>query len=167
MMRTYVERAKYFIQQVDSFLSEGDLFSVEHEINAFNRFNHRSVRVRSGATRIALLTSDYVIKFDRADACEYTVETFGNCEREYNFYQFAERSGFGYLFAPVTKVKGYHRNYYIMPFVRGIGRGDEYIGAYLNDDEVEFVEDYLFDIYEYNYGFKNHKPCIIDYAACS
>ena len=166
-MRNYVERAKHFVRQIDVFLSEGDIFAVEHEINTFNRSNHRSVRVRFGATRIALLTSDYVIKFDRADACEDNVETFGNCEREYNFYQFAERSGFGYLFAPITKVKGYHRNYYIMPLVRGIGRGNDYIGAYLTEEELEFVEVYLFDIHEYNYGFKNRKPCIIDYAACN
>lgn len=166
-MRNYVERAKCFVRQIDVFLSEGDLSTVKRKINTFNRFNHRSVRVRSGATRIALLTSDYVIKFDRADACEGTVKTFGGCESEYSFYQFAEYSGFDYLFAPVTKVKGYYRDYYIMPLVRGVGRSDKCIGAYLNDEELEFVEDYLFDIHEYNYGFKNHKPCIIDYAACN
>jgi hypothetical protein len=63
--------------------------------------HHRHVRVCNGASRIALVTSDYVIKWDYN---KRGVSSWGGNVQEVEMYKIAEKAGYSYLFAELTSV---------------------------------------------------------------
>jgi len=169
-MNNYVVRAMKTLNMLEEYIADADtLRKVWNGVSLFNHRHHRAVEVQNGATRVALITSDYVIKFDREDldARDDALDTFGGCEQELDFYKYANKKGFGYLFAPITRVSMKSRDYYIMPRIRYIGTGDGDVTWWLHGKEREFVEEHLFDLHEKNYGFVKGEPCIIDYATGS
>ena len=163
-MRSYVERAKDFIQQAFPFMS--DCGTVEDFFCAMLHFNeryNRKVIVDNGAARVALITSDYVVKVDYN---EYKVHEWGGCEAELAFYEFACSEGYGYLFAEITKYTYGGRDFYIMPRVHGIGKTFYEADEYMTADEAEWCWDVgLRDLHNENYGWKGDKIVIIDYGA--
>lgn len=163
-MRNYEERAKDFIQEIYPYLESRTISATIRGVAKFNFEHHRKVVVKHGIARTALITSDYVIKFDTQNG---QADRFGGCEDEIEFYNRAEQDGFGYLFAKVTKYTYNHYNFYIMPRIHGIGKyqykdawdfmtNKEYSWCYNND---------LYDLHCYNYGFRDGHVCIIDYGA--
>lgn len=170
-MNNYVVRAMKTLNVLEEYIADADtLRKVWNGVSLFNHRYHRAIDVKNGATRIALITSDYVIKFDREDLDMWddnALDTFGGCEQELDFYKYANQKGFGYLFAPITRVSMKSRNYYIMPRIRYIGKGDSDVTWWLDGKELDFVEEHLFDLHEKNYGFVKGRPCIIDYATGS
>lgn len=162
-MRTYEERAKDFIKEAFPYLSGMNPSAVEEDMAIFNRANSRHVAVRHGIARIALITSDYVVKYDYD---EDEVESVGGGEAEVRLYAHAMKEGFAYLFAKVTRYEYQGRKFYIMPRVRGIGRdGWNYAEDYMTEEEKDFCDRHdLCDLHCNNYGFRNGKVCIVDYA---
>ena len=164
-MRNYIERAKDFVEQIYPFLAEGDFtpFDVIDEVEEFNAQYNRKVIMRHGISRVALITSDYVVKFD-FDPDE--VECVGGCENEIELYAQAKRDGFAYLLAEITRFEYHDRRFYIMPRIRGIN-GDNWYHAdhYMTDAERDWCDRMnLSDLHCNNYGFRNGKVCLIDYA---
>ena len=163
-VRSYEERAKDFIKQVFPYIEKE--FKPEWVRSCIKKYNlqfHRKVKVASGCARTALITSDYVVKFDYDSD---KARQIGGCESEVRLYAQAEKDGFDYLFAKITQYDYNGRQFYIMPRIRGIGRNDwVYADAFMTKKEKEWCDaHHLSDLHEYNYGFRKGKLCIVDYA---
>lgn len=154
------EIAPMLVECFDNECSYNTEVNVSRAINWYNHHMHRAIKVYHGATRIALVTSDYVIKFDYNP---HNVADFGGCEDEVKMYRYAKQHGYGRLFAPITRVTVENHNFYIMPRVRYIGSMQNLIGW--TDEEIDWVYDYVFDIHEYNFGKIDGHAVLIDYAA--
>ena len=157
----YTTRAMKFIAQIAPYVEKCyDESTYKMAVARYNRDHHRKVRVASGLTRVALITSDYVIKFNYGEF----VTCYGGCEQEMDVYAQAEYDGFEYLFAKITKIIYQGKNYYIMPRIYGVGRTEYDVYEYLNEDESDWLDEHVRDLHNYNYGWKNGHPVIIDYA---
>ena len=164
-MRSYVERAKDFVTEIYPYLERAN-FGCWNTMNLIKEFNHdhsRKVLFRHGIARVALITSDYVVKYDY-DPDE--VACVGGGEAEVRLYAQAERDGFAYLFAKVTRYEYCGRRFYIMPLIRGISENNwHYADHFMTDTERAWCDDHhLSDLHCNNYGFRNGKVCIVDYA---
>jgi hypothetical protein len=163
-MRSYEERAKDFIKEVFPYIEECERpHEVQNRIMEYNARNSRKVRVNHGIARIALITSDYVVKFDY-DPDE--VACVGGGEAEVRLYAQAEHDGFAYLFAKVTRYEYSGRRFYIMPRIYGISESNWYCADhFMTDEERAWCDSHnLSDLHCNNYGFRKGKVCIVDYA---
>lgn len=165
MKSDYRIRAERFIAEIYPYICEFPTNRMYYR-KAIARFNHehhnRRVECSNGAVRIALITSDYVVKFDyepeEAQEC-------GGCKDEVNFYQFATEMGFQHLFAEVTPFIYKGHMFCIMPRVNGIERYEgRYAKEFMNHEDAAFIREYMNDTHSGNYGWKNRYPIIIDYA---
>lgn len=163
MKSDYRVRARHFMEVLWDYIEDcHNFWDYKQAITRFNREKNRKVKFSHGVARIALITSDYVIKFDY-DLSE--VARVGGCEDEVQFYAFAQDMGFGYLFAEITPFYFHGRMFYIMPRVEGIGRYKNcWVDRFLESDEYEFCSNYLEDLHDDNYGWYKNHPIIIDYA---
>lgn len=166
MKNDYIVRAMKFIAAIAPYIEGcGDKWSYVRAVNRFNHDHHRNVKVASGATRVAIITSDYVIKLNHDNG--WRLRQFGGCRNEVRLYKQAEQDGYEYLFAKITAKIYNHKTYYIMPRINGIEKY-EYtdVWKFLTPDERDWLHSHgVFDMHEGNYGFKNGRPVIIDYAA--
>ena len=164
MKNDYAVRAMKFIAAIAPYI-EGccETWDYRRAVAKFNSNYHRNVKVASGVTRVALITSDYVIKFNYGNR----LRDFGGCGNEVRLYKQAEKDGYAYLLAKITAKVYDYKTYYIMPLIRGIGKYEETdVWTFLKPDECDWLHAHgVFDLHEYNYGFKNGYPVIIDYAA--
>ena len=162
-MRDYVERAKDFVEQVYPYITNCmSPWQMNGFIRQFNADFDRKVIVRSGLSRIALITSDYVVKFDY-DPEE--VDSIGGCMNEMELYAEAEKEGFAYLLAEITPFLYSGRMFFIMPRIRGIGSGHHYAENYMTPAEKDFCRRHrITDLHTSNYGFRHGHVCLVDYA---
>lgn len=164
-MRSYEERAKDFIKEVFPYIEKcGKPHEVQYHIREYNTQKNRKVRVNNGIARIALITSDYVVKFDY-DATQ--VACVGGGEAEVRLYAQAEHDGFAYLFAKVTRYEYSGRRFYIMPRIYGISDSNcwYYADHFMTNEERAWCDNHnLSDLHCNNYGFRKGKVCIVDYA---
>lgn len=159
MKTNYEVRAKKFIQQIAEYIENCRLpHDFDDAVWRYNEAKKRHVRVESGACRIVLITSDYVVKIDYNPG---KIEIFGGCKDEYKFYQHAEDDGYEYLFAKITKFVYNGREFYIMPRIGGIGSDR---ATHWSIDEKEYVYNNVEDLHEWNIGYKNNVGIVIDYA---
>lgn len=164
-MRNYNERAKSFIEQIFPYiLNCHDTGSFKRAIIRFNIDKHRRVQIASGLTRVAMITSDYVVKVDCGS--NFNLNRFGDCEREVEVYAKAEQDGFEYLLAKIERYTYQGYKFYIMPRIYGIGKTDYDADYYTNEEETDWLCDHVRDLHYLNYGWKNDHIVIIDYA-CS
>lgn len=163
MMRNYIDRARDFIKQIFPYIENSySPWDVERQIYKFNNDFNRKVIVRSGLSRVALITSDYVIKFDY-DKNE--VESIGGCDNELDIYWQAKHEGFAYLFAEINAIIYNNRCFFIMPKVNGIGSGIHYAEHYMTEEEKDFCRRHrISDLHRNNYGFRRGHVCLVDYA---
>lgn len=166
MKSSYEVRARLFLNKIYPFIK--DCVYVADYCYAVDRFNktfHRAVRIANGLTRVALITSDYVIKIDCGTQTH--IRQFGSCEDEYRKYRKAVKDGFGYLFAKTSPVMRGDKIVYIMPRIPDVGSdcsNYEDVYFWLNEEENDYVYDICQDLHYNNYGWKNGYPVIIDYA---
>lgn len=167
MKSSYVIRARQFAHDIYPFIC--DCKTVEDYCTAVENFNvayHRSVRVACGQTRVALITSDYVLKLDYGRKAK----RFGGCVSEYRAYQKVFNDGYAYLFAKINPVMVNEKVFYIMPRINGIGyERNGYDDAFdvVTDEEQDYLWDNFRDLHYENYGWKNKRPVIVDYAYCT
>jgi len=162
-MRTYEERAKDFIAEVYPYIKSCYSYSsMCKAIRAFNHEHHRKVRVVSGSTRIALITSDYVVKMNYDG---WGSGTFGNCNDEVRMYRQAVKDGYAHLLAKITPYrKDYNRTFYIMPKITGIEKKPYDADEYVNGHEYLWLYKNIGDRHNGNYGWKDGHIVMIDYA---
>ena len=165
MKSDYRVRAARFLRAILPYIEDVlmDIYEVEERVKEYNRDHSRKVEVVWGSARIALITSDYVVKWDYD---EDNVENIGGCADEYDAYMKAKRDGFDYLLAETTLTVIDNTVFSIMPRIRNIGpryhKGD--IKNYLNPVEWNWVQHFDKDLHHYNWGIRHGKACIIDYA---
>ena len=165
MANSYVIRAMKFAEMIYPFIC--DCRTVVEYCEAVDNFNavyHRHVVLRHGQTRIALLTSDYVVKLDFGNRGK----RWGTCSDEVKGYSRAFKAGFAYLFARPTSYMVNECVFYIMPRIHDVDGErsmDEDVYFHLeDDDERDFVMENFGDMHSANYGWKNGHPVIFDYA---
>ncbi len=164
MKTPYEIRAQKFIKDFFPFISECETYyQFSQAVAAYNYVRRRHVFMAYGLTRIAFITSDYVVKINFARHDE-NFERFGDCETEIAVYQKAEHDGYEYLFAKISPYYYQEHNFYIMPRINGIGRYDDDAEEHLSYDEYLWVYSHVHDLHCNNYGWKNGHIVIIDYA---
>lgn len=163
-MSSYVDRAIKFIKQF-SLYTEGCITLADYNwaVYVFNNDYKRRVRLHHGMTRVAFITSDYVVKIDfNAD----NIAKWGGCEKEMELYAQAEMDHMEHLFAKITPFEYNGQMFYIMPLVRGIGRKWDDAWEYMTGEESNWCNDHgLEDLHNQNYGWKDNHVVLIDYGA--
>ena len=165
-MRNYEERAKDFIKAIYPLIFDfHDLEDVMESVEEFNYDHNRNVKVSHGCARVAFITSDYVVKYTYDPEEE---EFLGGGEEEVELYAKAERDGYAHLFAKVTRFDYNDIHFYIMPRIRGISESRNWKWRayhFMTEDEKKWCAKHkLTDLHCNNYGFRNGRVCIIDYA---
>ena len=164
-MRSYEERAKDFVTKIFPYIKRADYDceTMAELVDEFNERYSRRIIFKHGIARMALITSDYVIKFTYDS---YEAESAGDGENEIKLYAEAERDGFAYLFAKVTRYEYNNYIFYIMPRINDIGlHMDMYAEDYMTEAESEWCnKHHLVDLHYNNYGFREGHVCIVDYA---
>jgi len=164
MKSNYLDRAMKFLKQFYPYIEHcSGVEGYEEMTDLFNQeYKNRKVICCHGISRIAFITSDYVIKFDYdREACDF----YGGCEDEVEFYEFACQEGFEYMFAAITHVSYGGRDFYIMPRVKNVGKCPMcWANEFFTGEESDFIEAYLCDLHDENYGWHNRRPVIFDYA---
>jgi len=163
-MRSYVERAKDFIATIFPLIQDcQEPYDYRKVMERFNHRYSRHVIVSNGLARVALITSDYVVKIEYDEA---EVENIGGCEREIAMYAIAKAEGFAYLFAEITRYEYNGHIFYIMPRVYGIGKYEyDYANEHMTNEENEFCERHdITDLHSHNYGWRGDHVCLVDYA---
>lgn len=164
MKHNYYERASKFIDVMLPYLAECEKVSdFQLAVKKFCYFHpRRKVLCDNGSGRIAIITSDYVIKMDRFDGSA----DWGNCRSEFNLYQKVKDSDFDYLFAETKPVERGQFTFYVMPRIKGVDSRQYWADAYMTDDEYKFVRSLgVRDMHPGNFGIRHGKVCLIDYAA--
>ena len=164
MMTSYEERAKKFIALFNPYIKEcKTLYQFANAVALFNADHHRNIKMASGSTRIAFITSDYVIKINYHGWGE---GRFGGCADEVKMYRYAQKQGYAHLLAKITPYRrNYNRTFYIMPKIGCIREGAGDAEAYItNKSEERWLCDNIGDRHCLNYGWKNGHIVMIDYA---
>lgn len=162
MKSDYKRRAVRFIKMLLPYLVNCDLTSIREvhtAVERFNRAHNRHVKMYNGIARIALVTSDYVIKFDY-DECQ--TRYFGGCYEEYCAYENALQEGYAHFLAEITPFCIGKYNFYIMPRVSL--KHSEYMEDYITTEEYYFLNRKFSDLHEENWGILKGKLKLIDYA---
>lgn len=166
MKSSYEVRARHFAHQIYPFIHNCRTpEQYESAVNTFNEEKHRKVYVAYGQTRVALITSDYVLKIDYGRKSAI----FGGCEDEYRAYQKVRRDGYSHLFAKISPVMVNEVVMYIMPRVDKIGAryngwDEAWEASDISCDETDYLNDNFFDLHYNNYGRLHGKLVIVDYA---
>ena len=167
MKSNYEVRAQKFIHKIFPTIKDimDEPYEVEEVIKMFNCLHHRKIHVCYGDARIALLTSDYVVKFDYNYE---TIEEIGGCENEVALYACAVEDGFDYLFAKINRYDYEGHSFYIMPRIDHVGEYRNiyhHADYYMTEEEQDWcMKHNLTDLHCNNYGFRKGKVCIVDYA---
>ena len=165
-MRTnYEVRAEKFARQL-SRMFYGCVYRIDFEkaIRDYNRTHSRKIRYDYGVSRIAIIRSDYVIKFDFKPVGRWADGRAGNCMVEEEVYKKAVRDGMEYLLAKTTVL---HLNGFtcsIMPRINHVEDEDRNWWNYCTNDEFRWLRSNLHDLHCGNVGYRNRKVCVIDYA---
>lgn len=176
MKNDYIVRAKKFLDVFSKYLPNKQWISYREAREAiFNYWRdnpRRKIKLCSGASRLVFVTSDYAIKVDTAR------ESFwGNSEDEIKVYNFALQHGFSHLFLPIKKYTINEHAFYIFPRTKSTmnernlpsyyDEDDDYYfyNFFTDEDDREFIEEYIYDLHAGNISTFHGKPVIIDYAS--
>ncbi len=162
MKTSYIVRAIRFLDEIFPYIegSLEDLISIWRIVSHYNSVHRRNILVKNGATRIALITSDYVIKWDYN---QRNVNLYGGCEEEAAKYSFAKDEGYEYLLAETTSIKRNNITFNIMPRIK-IHENKPFLEDLLADDEYDWITTYIGDLHKGNYDIVEGRFIAIDYA---
>lgn len=166
MKSSYEVRAQKFIRQIMPYWERHNAFNSNNSVGDFqlacNEFcidRKRKVFVNHGSTRIAIITSDYVVKID------YNENTcWGNSKDElFNWEKYYSTCCYSECFAPISKYTYLNHDFYIMPRIHGVGRFDE-CALQKDEDFWDWLCDNVGDIHGEQFGKKDDHFIFIDYA---
>ena len=166
MKSDYRIRAQKFLRQIFPYIADclGDVTEVDTRVWEYAASHSRKIACMWGSARCALITSDYVIKWDYGD--DDILYDIGGCEDEIRKYEFAVKEGYAYLLAEISRFEyGGHR-FYIMPRIPNVG-SDCHTGgieSYLSAEEYYWLTTFCDDLHDFNWGVRGNKACVIDYA---
>ena len=168
MIKTdYEVRAKAFIKEFAPYLkgirvARYNSYKIRDAVRRFNADKKRNVKVDSGASRIVLITSDYVVKLD------FGTTWAGNSATEMRGYEQAKKDGYEYLLAKISLYKYHNRSFFIMPRARVAAtltwQGQKRLWFKFTEDERNYIRDNFEDLHDSNWGSLHGRPVLIDYA---
>lgn len=168
MIKTdYEVRAKKFIKEFAPYLkgirvTRSNSYKIYDAVRRFNIDKKRNVKIASGASRIVLITSDYVVKLD------FGTTWAGNSKTEMRGYEKAKDDGYEYLLAKISLYKCGSRRFYIMPRARvaeTLTRKTQIrLWQKLTEDEQNYIHVNFDDLHESNWGSLHGRLVLIDYA---
>lgn len=163
---SYLDNARAFLKEIgcelDGVFGSDLITSYVRIVKAYNAIHGTHYTIYNGAVRVVIAGDDFVVKVDYN---KNNAKSFGGCVAEYKKYRQAKEDGYAYLLAEVTKMKGGHHYYYVMPRVDYLGAdSEESFEDYFNDEELDWLCSEVGDLHEYNYGFLDGECYIIDYA---
>ena len=120
-----------------------------------NHALHCHAKLDFGATRYAIVGSNFVIKIDKKSD-EYFIPKYGNNQSEFTFFK-----KYSSILPLCQMIYKNNHSYLIMPKCKKVGklRLENYF------DSNDFLDYDLSDVHEDNIGLLNKTPVIIDYAA--
>lgn len=165
----YEVRAYRFAQTLCRLFEEcSTLEDFEWAIRQYNRAHSIPLHYDYGVSRIAIIRSDYVIKFNIAPTGDWDDGEggcrAGNNSSEEEVYNRAVRDGFAHLLAKTTVVRIMGRDIAIMPRIYHVGDTSRCYYQYMTKEERDWVADNIYDVHCWNVGYYNNKPVIIDYG---
>lgn len=168
MIKTdYEVRAKAFIKEFAPYLksirvTRSNSYKIYDAVRRFNVDKKRNVKVASGASRIVLITSDYVVKLD------FGTTWSGNSKTEMRGYEQAKNDGYEYLLAKISLYKYGNRKFYIMPRARVAEtltlKTQKRLWQELTEDEQRYIYVNFEDLHDNNWGSLRGRLVLIDYA---
>lgn len=165
MKSDYEARAIKFAKAIaPMFVGCKSCWEFERKIWEYNDSHKIEIRYSHGVSRIAIIRSDYVIKYSFKPEGRWSDGRAGNNESEQRMYQKACEDGFEHLLAKTTLVTIKGRKVAIMPRVDHVDDEDRWWGDHVTDDEYNWLEENIYDLHPGNLGYKRNKPVIIDYA---
>lgn len=165
MKTDYESRARKFAHVlVTLFAGCVSLDGFKFAISEYNATHSRPLVYAHGVSRIAIIRSDYVIKFDFRPSGFWKDGQAGSISSEARMYEQAVADGMEHLLAKITVEKEDDRTFAIMPRIRNIGDEDREWSDYCTDEECEWLENHINDLHCNNVGYRNGKVCVIDYA---
>lgn len=161
-MKTYLDNARAFLNQYANTLD--DLWGTGYY--AYVRFcEQNNITFAHGVARFVFVGEDFVIKFNYGDRDK--IKWAGGCLEEYKCYKQFEADNMDYLLCPLTRMKGGHHFYYVMPRVTVAYEEELDEDDYwrnISRDEAEYIDRYVHDIHNENFGFYEGSCVLIDYA---
>ena len=166
MMKTnYEVRATKFAKVLAELFEDCTTFSdFTNAIRHYNETHSRPLHWSNGVSRIAIIRSDYVIKFDYQTENDYWSDgRAGNCESEARLYKLAVSAGMEHLLAKTTVLHMNGLIFSIMPRISGIDSNRNW-ARYCTEEEFCWLYDNINDLHSGNVGYRHGKVCVIDYA---
>lgn len=165
MKSTYETRAIKFAHLL-AILFEGckSLEDFEYAIKYYNRTHSRKLTYAHGVSRIAIIRSDYVIKFDFIPLGSFRHGEAGNIESELRVYNKAVAAGMEHLLAKTTVGEYAGMKYAVMPRINGINKEEWCWWEHCSEEEYDWLCDNVHDLHDGNLGYRKGKVCVIDYA---
>jgi len=165
MKSTYEARALKFARLLAILFAGCEYLSdFEYAIECYNRTHSRKLHYAHGVSRIAIIRSDYVIKFDFIPTGSFSKGQAGNIDSELRVYSKAVADGMAHLLAKTTVGEYDGLKYAIMPRVNGINKEEWCWWEHCSEDEYDWLSENVNDLHEGNLGYRHGKVCVIDYA---
>lgn len=136
----------------------------EYALFWYNEHHSRQLKWAHGVSRIAVIRSDYVIKFNMEPQDGFEDGRAGDCMSEEAMYERAVADGFEYLLAKTTVHTVEGHTFSIMPRVNSVNNYNRNWWNYCTDEEQAWLNDNINDLHEGNLGYRHGKVCVIDYA---
>lgn len=165
MKKSCFDRAKVFCNQIAPFIETCSTFSeFRSAVIEFNTLKHRNVKFTCGYTRYCLITSDYVIKWNKN---LHVIHEFGGIEDEVAMYERAVEDEKEHLFAPCCLFEVNGMRFEIMERIKTIGNCCHFWWSdKVSRDDEYYICDNVRDVHEENWGVDRYgKVVLIDYAA--
>lgn len=161
MNTNYEVRAMKFAKALTMLFKDCmSLADFKRAIKTYNENHRYPLHWDNGISRIAIIRSDYVIKFNYG----YNHD-FGDCLSERMAYELAEKDGMSHLLAKTTIVSFNGCSCAIMPRIKRINNDHRYWEEHCSSEECEWLYNHVRDLHSGNVGYRNGKVCVIDYAA--
>lgn len=165
MKSDYESRARKFAHiLITLFAGCVDLDDFKFAIKEYNATHSRPLVYAHGVSRIVIMRSDYVIKFDFQPSGCWQNGRAGSISSEARVYEQAVADGMEHLLAKITVGTEDNRVFAIMPRIRNIGNIHREWSDYCTCEEFEWLNDHINDLHYKNVGYRNDKVCVIDYA---
>lgn len=165
MKSDYEVRAIKFAHVLASlFQNCTDLGDFEDAIYNYNCTHTRKIKYEHGVSRMVIIRSDYVIKFNMHPLEDFEDGRAGDNMSESAVYKRAVKAGMAHLLAKPTIIKINNRVISIMPRINGIGNWERSWYNYCTEEEADWLDENIWDLHEGNVGYRHGKVCVVDYA---
>lgn len=165
MKETYRMHAYHYITSLYNFVTNWfDTDNINDAVDKVFWHTGKQAKVEHGSARIAVIGSDFVIKWDYN---EDSTKEIGGCEDEFRIYKWSLSTGFSHLLAPCYRIIYRKRYFYIMPFIHNIGlaeHGWKDVRDFCSKQEGDWLFNNIGDLHSWNWGIEDNKIVVIDYA---